>query len=85
MNIFCYLGSVSHLSISFFEFYKVADSSPINLLIIDIYHPSHFPGRLEASKFLSAPSAFFLFLNNCYPTHKSGNVLELVFRHFSSA
>ncbi|KAK3516116.1 hypothetical protein QTP70_005378 [Hemibagrus guttatus] len=58
---------------------SVSVTSPINLFIIVIYRP---PGPLA---FLALLNSFSLSFNSCPPTHKEGNILDLVFTHPSPA
>ncbi|KAK3518002.1 hypothetical protein QTP70_030316 [Hemibagrus guttatus] len=75
---------VSHISVT----------SPINLFIIVIYRPPgplvlgdfNLPSdKLHSSGLLALLNSFSLSFNSCPPTHKEGNVLDLVFTHPSPA
>ncbi|KAK3517526.1 hypothetical protein QTP70_012612 [Hemibagrus guttatus] len=65
-------------------------TSPINLFIIVIYRPPgprvlgdfNLPSdKLHSSGLLALLNSFSLSFNSCPPTHKKGNVLDLVFTH----
>ncbi|KAK3514304.1 hypothetical protein QTP70_013116 [Hemibagrus guttatus] len=68
----------------------VSVTSPINLFIIVIYRPPgplvlgdfNLPSdKLHSSGLLALLNSFYLSFNSCPPTHKEGNVLDLVFTH----
>ncbi|KAK3556297.1 hypothetical protein QTP70_007037 [Hemibagrus guttatus] len=72
----------------------VSVTSPINLFIIVIYRPPgplvlgdfNLPSdKLHSSGLLALLNSFSLSFNSCPPTHKDGNVLDLVFTHPSPA
>ncbi|KAK3546125.1 hypothetical protein QTP70_023533, partial [Hemibagrus guttatus] len=72
----------------------VSVTSPINLFIIVIYRPPgplvlgdfNLPSdKLHSSGLLALLNSFSLSFNSCPPTHKEGNVLDLVFTHPSPA
>ncbi|KAK3560392.1 hypothetical protein QTP86_008484 [Hemibagrus guttatus] len=72
----------------------VSFTSPINLFIIVIYRPPgplvlgdfNLPSdKLHSSGLLALLNSFSLSFNSCPPTHKEGNVLDLVFTHPSPA
>ncbi|KAK3525109.1 hypothetical protein QTP86_016270, partial [Hemibagrus guttatus] len=58
-----------------------SDSTPL-MVLGDFNLPSD---KLQSSGLLALPNSFSLSFNSCPPTHKEGNVLDLVFTHPSPA